>query len=71
MATETKAPVTKEDIQAKLADIQGEATNTVSGAKNQILATGIGVALILLIVAFLLGRSGGLKKNTIIEITRS
>ena len=66
---ETK--VTRDDIQAKLAEIQGDATSTVQGAKSQIAAVGIGLALILLIVAFLLGRQGGLKKNTIIEISRS
>ena len=46
--------ITPNDIKAKLADIQGEATSTVEGARNQIIAVGAGVAILLLIIAFVL-----------------
>ena len=42
----------------------------VQGAKNQILAVGLVVGLLLLIVAFLLGRRGGKRSSAIIEVRR-
>jgi|JI8StandDraft_1071087.scaffolds.fasta_scaffold127108_4 hypothetical protein len=63
--------ITPNDIKAKLADIQGEATSTVEGARNQIIAVGAGVAILLLIIAFVLGRRGGAHTSTIIEVKRA
>ena len=48
--------ITPNDIKNKLADIQGEATTTVEGAKSQIIAIAGGVAILLIVIAFLLGR---------------
>ncbi len=66
----TKDRITPDDIRAKLGEIQGEATQQVEGARNQLLAVGAGVALVLLIAAFLLGRRGGRRSSTIIEVRR-
>lgn len=63
--------ITPTDIKAKLADIQGEATSTVEGAKSQLVAIGAGLAILLVVVAFLLGRRGGTHKSTIIEVKRA
>ncbi len=63
--------ISPDDIKAKLVDIQAEATSTVESARNQIVAAGIGVGLALLIIAFLLGRRGGMAKSTIIEVRRA
>jgi hypothetical protein len=63
--------ITPDDIRNKLSDIQGEATATVEGAKSQLIAVGAGVALVLVIVAYLLGRRTGVRKSTIIEVKRA
>lgn len=63
--------ITPDDIKSKLADIQSDATTTVEGAKNQIIAVGVGVAILLVLIAFLLGRRGGAHKSTIIEVKRA
>ena len=65
------SPITPNDIKAKLSDIQNEATTTVESAKTQLLAVGAGIGLLLLIVAFVLGRKGGMRKSTIIEVKRA
>lgn len=62
--------ISPDDIKAKLSDIQGGALEQVEGAKNQLLTIGAGVALVLLIGAFLLGRRGGKKSSAIIEVRR-
>lgn len=67
----TDQPITRGDIKSKLSDIQGEAVTTVEGAKNQLLTVGAGLALALVVLAFFLGRRGGVKKSTIIEVKRA
>lgn len=63
--------ITPDDIRAKLAAIQDDATTTVEGARNQLIAVGAGVALLLVIIAFVLGRRGGAHRSTIIEVKRA
>ena len=69
MSSEKK--ITPDDIRSKLADIQDQATETVDGARNQLIAVGAGVALVLVIIAFLIGRRGGTHRNAIIEVKRA
>lgn len=63
--------VTPEDIRSKLTEIQGEATEQVEAAKNQVIAVGVLVGILLLIIAFLLGRRGGKRASAVIEVRRS
>lgn len=71
MSQSSDAPITRDDIKSKLDDMQGEALEQVDGVKNQLLAVGVGVGLVLLIVAFLLGRRGGKRSSAVIEVRRS
>lgn len=64
-------PISRDDIKSKLGDLQGETLDQVDGVKNQLVAVGAGIALALLIVAFLLGRRGGKRSSAIIEVRRS
>ena len=63
--------ISRDDIKAKLGEIQGDALEQVEGTKNQLLAIGAGVGLLLLIAAFLLGRRGGKRASAVIEVRRS
>ena len=67
----TTSKITKDDIKAKLAEIQGEATTTVEGAKSQMLAIAAGVGAVLVVAAFLIGRRGGQRRSTVIEVRRA
>ena len=55
----SQTAITPDDIKAKLKSIQGEATEQVESAKNQLVTAGAIAALVLLILVFLLGRRGG------------
>jgi MYXO-CTERM domain-containing protein len=63
-------PVTRADIEAKLAQIKGvtdDSTEVSEGAaKTGLVVAGVAV----LVVAFLLGRRRGYKKSTIVEVRR-
>jgi MYXO-CTERM domain-containing protein len=62
--------ITRNDIEAKLAEIRGVADDTteVAGeaAKTGLVVAGVAVV----VVAFLLGRRRGRKKSTIVEVRR-
>ncbi|HKY14466.1 MAG TPA: hypothetical protein VJM33_06040 [Microthrixaceae bacterium] len=64
-------PITRDDIKAKLLEIQGDATDTVHSAKNQLIAVGVAVATVVVVAAFLIGRRGGRRRSTIIELKRA
>ncbi len=63
-------PVTRADIEAKLAQIKGVTDDTTEvaegAAKTGLVVAGIGVV----VIAFLLGRRRGHKKSTIVEVRR-
>ena len=63
-------PVTRADIEAKLAQIKGVTDDTTEvaeeAAKTGLVVAGVAVV----VVAFLLGRRRGRKKSTIVEVRR-
>jgi MYXO-CTERM domain-containing protein len=70
MAVDPQKPVTRADIEAKLAQIKGVTDDTTEVA-GEAAKTGLVVAgLAVVVVAFLLGRRRGRKKSTIVEVRR-
>ena len=70
-ASTTESAIGRDDLKAKLTDIQGEAQEQVDGVKNQLLTAGILIGLLILIAAFLLGRRGGKRSSAVIEVRRA
>jgi hypothetical protein len=64
-------PITREDIKAKLIEIQGEATSTVEDAKSTIIGVAAAVGVVVLVAVYVLGRRGGRRRSTVIELRRS
>jgi len=62
--------VTPADIRAKLAEIEGSVQTTAKAAAPIGLAAGAGTLLLLLVLAYLLGRRRGNKRRTVVEIRR-
>lgn len=65
------ARISRDDLKAKLGEIQDEATRTVETAKSQMIAIGVVVGAVVLVAAFAFGRRAGRRKNTVIEIKRN
>ena len=67
---EPDKPVSRADIEAKLAEIRGVTDDTAEvaeeAAKTGLVIAGVGVV----VIAFLLGRRRGRKKSTIVEVRR-
>src|SRR5579859_6429994 len=60
--------VTRADIEAKLREIKGEVDSTTAKAKPYALIAGVAGAVVLVGVAYLLGRRKGKKRTTVVEI---
>lgn len=73
MASTTMASgstVTRDDLEAKIRELQGGAQDQVSSARGTLLTAGGVVAALLLLIVFLLGRRAGKQRTTIVEIKR-
>lgn len=58
------------DIRSKLQEIRGEVDEKTEAAKPVALYAGIGGAIVLVVLAFVLGRRRGQRKSTWVEIRR-
>ncbi len=58
------------DIRAKLNEIQGEVDETAERARPYALYAEVGGAVLLIVLAFILGRRRGRNKSTWVEIRR-
>lgn len=64
------AAVSRDDIEAKFRELQGEVDDTVESSMGMLFIAGVAGAVGLLIVVFLLGRKRGKKHATVVEIRR-
>jgi hypothetical protein len=62
--------ITRADLEAKLSEIDAELSETGEAIKPKAAAFGIGALVLILIVAFLLGRRKGERATTIVEVRR-
>ena len=62
--------ITKADLEAKFAELQGGATRTVADARQKLMAAAVVGGIVVVVLAFLFGQRKGRKKNTIVEIRR-
>jgi hypothetical protein len=63
-------PITREDLRAGFAGLQGEVSEKAEEAKTPILAVGVGAVAVVLVLAFVLGKRKGKQEKTYIEIRR-
>jgi hypothetical protein len=62
--------ITRDDIEAKLTQIQGGATAEVEARQTSLLAVGVVAVVIALLLAYFLGRRRGKKRRTVVEVRR-
>jgi hypothetical protein len=69
LSPEPKA-ISKADIEAKLASLKGGVDTEIANVKGIAIGIGIGVAAVVVLATFMLGRRRGRKLATIVEIRR-
>lgn len=67
--TSTKA-ITREDLRAGFAGLQGEVTEQAHSARDTIILVAGGAVAVIAILAFVMGRKKGKQDKTFIEIRR-
>ncbi len=68
--TAPTAHITRDDLEAKFRELEGGARDQAESAKTTIVTAGVIAAVIVLLLAFLLGRRAGKQRSTIVEIRR-
>lgn len=63
-------PIRREDIEAKVRELQRSVEQTGEAAKSYALAIGVVVGLVILALVFLIGRRRGRASDTVVEIRR-
>jgi hypothetical protein len=69
-STTADRPITRADIEAKLREIRGEVDTTTESARSYLLIAGGAGVVVIVGLAYLLGRRKGKKKSTVVEIRR-
>ena len=62
--------ITRDDIESKLRELQGEVDENLESAKSIAIPAAIGLGVLLVLVAYLLGRRKGRKRQMVLEIKR-
>ncbi len=62
--------ISRDDIEAKLREIQGEVDETAESAKGMAVAVGAALAVGAVVLIFILGKRRGKRKTTIVEVRR-
>jgi hypothetical protein len=62
--------ITRDDLEAKFRELEGEAREQVASARTTLIAAGGIAAFLVLLLVFLLGRRGGKQRSTVVEIRR-
>jgi hypothetical protein len=62
--------ITRDDLEAKFRELEVDARDQVASARSTAVTVGVVAALVLLLLAFLLGRRGGRQRSTVVEIRR-
>jgi hypothetical protein len=64
------SPIRRDDLEAKLRELQGGVDETRQAATNTLITVGAVVVVGVVAVAFLLGRRKGKKRTTVVEVRR-
>jgi hypothetical protein len=69
-ADTTDARISRDDLESKFRELEGGARDQVASARSTAITAGIIGLVLLLLLAFLLGRRRGKLRSTVVEIRR-
>jgi hypothetical protein len=62
--------ITRDDLEDKFRQLEGDAREQVESARSALITGGVVAALLVLLLAYLLGTRKGRKRSTVVEIRR-
>ena len=66
----TTAKISRDDLEAKLREMSGGVEETVAAARPQLISSAVAGVLLLVLIAYLLGRRRGRARSAVIEIRK-
>jgi hypothetical protein len=63
-------PITRDDLESKLRELQGEVDETKESAQSTLVTVAAVAVVVVIAIAFLTGRRKGKKRTTIVEVRR-
>jgi len=66
----TTARISRDDIEAKLRDMTGGLEETVEAARPKVISSAAAGVVLVVLLAYLLGRRRGRKRSAIVEIRK-
>ena len=67
---DTTQPITRDDLQASFQAFKDDVDRSADQAASKAIPVAIGAGVVLLILAYLIGKRVGKKKSTVVEIRR-
>ena len=64
------SPITRNDLESKLRELQGNVEETTESAKTSLVTVAAVVAVGVLAIVFLAGRRKGKQRTTVVEVRR-
>ena len=64
------APITRDDIEARFRELNGDVGSEVEAVRPQLLTVGAAVVVAVIAIAFLAGRRRGRKRSAVVEVRR-
>lgn len=68
--SDTEPPITRDDIEASLRSFKDDIDQTAENARSKAIPAGIFLVLVVLVIAYLMGKRVGRTKSTVVEIRR-
>lgn len=65
-----QAPISKDDIEAKFRQVKTDVDQVTTDKKNQIIPAVSLVAILIMLIAYMLGQRTGKKKSAVVQIRR-
>jgi hypothetical protein len=70
VSTGAEKRITRDDLEAKFRELEGEVTESKDKVVSTAVAVGAAVLVVVVAAAFLMGRRKGKKRTTIVEVRR-
>ena len=69
-APQKEPKITKADLEQKLRNLQGGVEESVASRRQKIIGSGIAIFVMMMLLAYVIGRRAGHKRSTVVEIRR-
>jgi hypothetical protein len=66
----TAQKITRTDLETKLREVTGDASDSVEAVKPQLFGGAVAGLILVVVVAYLFGRRRGQKRSAVVEIRR-